>query len=124
MVGWFLTDITTNTNAIDRSLGSIKTWMDITTAAGSGVVMEAIGADFGLRKDGSAESIIGHPGGTSHCWMFVESVSQIVEGYATTTGADLFEVGTFDAATVGGLSIPVAMRHQYNYPNMNSLLAR
>lgn len=104
LMGAFLQDLTINTNAPDRSLGDVDIWTNITSGGGDGALVEIISSatDYGLRLDGSAVTVIGHPGGDSHAFHAVETLSSVYEGNITNTNVDFFEILTFDAAAVVG----------------------
>ena len=106
LIGYLKSGATLNTNATDRSLGSTGSWTNITTAGGAGAIFEVVdtGSDnsFGIRKDGSSETVTGFVGGSAHCWFFCESAASVVEGNIDSTLVDFYEVGTFDSGGVSG----------------------
>ena len=114
-VDWFLLGYVTaeaifNVNAVNVSLGSINSWIDraaLPAGATGGfyeVANNAGAAAYGLRKNGSAESIltnaVNHPWGMVAC-----DASQLVEGRIASTDIDFFVVGHSFVAAAG-----VAMR--------------
>lgn len=99
LVGYLKAGATLNTNAPDRSLGSTGSWLDLTALPSGAVggiyeISGAVNANYGLRKNGSAESILRRH--RDHAWGLVEcDGSQIVEGQISSTTIDFFEIGYF-----------------------------
>lgn len=102
LVGYFTTDSTFFTNAVDKSTGSVDTWtdMDISSDTGSDT---AIGAHFeittmstynmSLRKNGSTDARI-----TNHVYTHAGAMigvdgSEICEGYRSSTNGKFYLVG-------------------------------
>lgn len=102
LVGYLKSGAVLNTNALDRSLGSTGSFVDLTAlpAGAIGGIYEVINtsaaADWGLRKNGSSESIL-HT--QRHGWSIPEAdASQLVEGQIAATTQDFFEIGHFTSA--------------------------
>lgn len=101
LVGYFGSDSVFFTNAVDKSLGSTGSWLDIDISADTGgdtaigAIFEAIGppATFGFRKNGSSDDR-----GSLFIWRHVWSVigvdgSEICEGKISDLSVDFFLVG-------------------------------
>ena len=108
LVGYVTDGATFKTNADDKSLGTIDTWLDIdcSTEAPSAAMLffevqrPTAAGYYGLRKNGSAEDIYYYC--RQHASAFVEcDTSQIVEGKIGATEVDFFLVGYAEAAAVG-----------------------
>lgn len=103
--GYFTTDATFNSNAVDKSLSTTGSWTDInistdTTGTAVGAFIEKIhGGSFsrfwGLRNNGSTDNRTNESSTASnHIWGFVGvDGSEILEGYVETTEVDFFLVG-------------------------------
>lgn len=96
LVGYVTSGATFLTNATDLSLTQTNQWLDLSPlpsgASGGFVEVHGLtGYDYGLRKDGSSESIIYNHCG--HVWGIVEAGSQVIEGYIANTAVDFFLVG-------------------------------
>ena len=102
-VGYFTAGFTSNTNAIDVSLGSTGSYIDL-TALGTGAigacyeVIRTSGAGYGtkwnIRKDGtSGDEYVN--ASWERSLAIIESSSLICEAKIETTGVDMFEMGYF-----------------------------
>lgn len=111
LVGYITDGATFNTNATDVSLGTTDSWLDL-AALPAGAVMgfiEVTGdqSNFGLRKNGSSEEILGMT--DQHLWAFVEcDASYIIEGKIASTTTDFFVVGYATAPTAPTITISAA----------------
>jgi len=92
-----------NTNATDLSLSTTGSWLDL-SALPAGVmgfieVTSSAAYAFGLRKNGSAETI--YYDVYKHCWACMEcDASQLIEGKIENVAVDFFEVGHAEAGAV------------------------
>jgi len=97
LIGYITDGCTFNTNATDVSLGSTGSWQDLPALPADSImgfieVNASVGADYGLRKNGSSEEI--YLMAAYHPWAFVEcDASYIIEGKIADTGIDFFVVG-------------------------------
>lgn len=114
LAGYIKSAATLDTNATDLSLGTTGSWLNLSslpTGATGGfieIVTSANTQNYGLRKDGTAESIIHRPVGR-HNWGFVEAAALIVEGRIDNLNVDFFLVGYAEAAA-GDSVVPQTMR--------------
>lgn len=107
--------IKTGANAVfldaftDLSLGATGNWIDLATLPvdATGAFIEVyytttITYNYGLRKDGSTENILGNA--SYHVYSFVESLNRVVEGQISNTNVDFFLVGytTTPPSTISG----------------------
>ncbi|MEW6606073.1 MAG: hypothetical protein AB1414_01295 [bacterium] len=101
LVGYFGSDASFFTNAVDKSLSSSGTWLDIDISADTGIdtaigaifeVTGAVSANWGIRKNGSSDSRIKDVDSHGAAIIGVDS-SEICEGYVSTTTAGYFLVG-------------------------------
>jgi len=99
LIGYITQDTTFFTNATDKSIGA-GVWTDIDCSSEAPkadyLVFEVIGggvvADYGFRKNGSAENVVAHC--NDHAWAVVEcDENQIVEGWVGNAAVDFFLVG-------------------------------
>jgi hypothetical protein len=104
LIGYITDGVTFNTNATDMSLESTGSWLDLSALPSDNemgiieIIANATDLDYGLRKNGSSETIYGYVG-WMHTWGIVEcDTSQIIEGKIETTGVDFFLVGYAEAA--------------------------
>jgi len=116
--GWFTSGFTFLTNATDLSLGSTGAWTDLSAlpAGATGAILEATNSsasNYGLRKDGSSESILQRG---RHSLGLIEALALVVEGQIASTGTDFwllaYMVGGVDHALVAegfGLGIGEGM---------------
>jgi len=121
LVGYITKDSIFNTNATDLSLGSTGSWIDLSAlpSGATGGFIEVVSTDdayeYGLRKNGSAESIVGDAGqaaygATGHIYGIVEAdASQLIEGQISNTGVDFFLVGYSEAAAAAEAVEPAAI---------------
>ena len=98
LVGYIISDATFNTNATDLSLGTINSWLDLSTLPAGAIggfievyPTETIGYYYSLRKEGSEEEIWRKV--FWHSWGIVEAASRIIEGKINNTNLDFFLVG-------------------------------
>ncbi len=107
LVGYTMAGATFFTNAVDKSLSSTNTWVDIDISADTGadtaigVIVEIDGAwekNWGLRMNGSTDTRVMHG---RHTWAIIGvDGSEKFEGYVTSTSADFFVIGYItDGAT-------------------------
>lgn len=95
-----------NANAIDRSTGTTGSYVDMAALPAGAIagIYEATttsGAKYNLRKKGSAHDRYLYL--QTHQWFVVAcDASQIVQQKIDSTTVDIYEVGSFDAAIVGG----------------------
>ena len=106
--GYMTAGATFNLNATDLSLGGADSWTDLTAlpAGGTGGFIEVISTStnhlFGLRKDDTAEALIGNAAGYRHTFGMVEAdATRIIEGNINNTAVDFFLVG-YSTAAAGG----------------------
>jgi len=130
LIGYVTDGATFNMNATDLSLGVTGAWTDLAALpAGScmgfiNVWTPAHERYYGLRKGGSAETIVGDTHDT--VWAYVEcDASQIIEGIIETTVVDFWLVGYAEGpgvqqfiltitATPGGTTDPAPGNWLYN----------
>lgn len=97
LVGYITDGCTFNINATNVSLGSTDSWIDLTALPTDAVmgfieVSTTSVANYGLRKNGSAEEI--YLDAKNHHWAFVEcDASYIIEGKIAHTSVDFWLVG-------------------------------
>lgn len=100
--GYVKSGATLNTNATDLSLGSTGSWIDLSALPAGAVggfieVYASFVYQYGLRKNGSAETILADA--PRHPWGMVEcDGSQLIEGQIENVGVDFFLVGYAEAA--------------------------
>jgi len=96
------TNVTMNTNAIDRSLTTTAAWTDLTALPAGALTgfYEMQGGFSGLRKNGESDEHYGQCA-SWRGWIVECDGSQLVEGKIDTTAADFWERGyAEDEATV------------------------
>lgn len=111
LVGFITDGATFYTNATNVSLNTTNAWTDLTTLP-VGAVMgfyEVISGvytqNFGLRRNGTTESIIMGPAGEQHAWGIVAcDTSRIVEGNIDNRAVDFFLVGYANSPSTADIS--------------------
>lgn len=105
LTGYVTDGATFYTNALDRSLGSTGTWIDLTALpANTGMGFYNVHAfthpgsyEYGLRKNGSSENL--YEVAARMNWAFVECDSSwTVEGKTGHTSVDFYLIGYSEAA--------------------------
>ena len=101
LTGYTTAGVTFFTNAVDKSLGTVNTWVDIDISADTGsdtatvAIIEVVAtADryYGFRKNGSTESILQDP--VRHAWAIVEvDANETLEGQVEDVAVDFFLIG-------------------------------
>ncbi|MFQ5908897.1 MAG: hypothetical protein ACE5JE_08770 [Thermoplasmata archaeon] len=100
LTGYTTSGVTFFTNAVDKSLGSTGSWVDIDISGDTGAdtaigaIVEIDGAwteDFGLRMKGSSDNRVAHG---RHTWAIVGvDGGEVFQGNITATTIDFFVVG-------------------------------
>lgn len=103
LMGYITKESTFITNATNLSLVGTGSWIDLAAlpAGGTGGFIEVIMGDetqnYGLRENGSGETILGRS--MDHMWGMVEADgSRLIEGQISNTNVDFFLVGYSEAA--------------------------
>jgi hypothetical protein len=97
LTGYITDGCTFNTNATDVSLDSTGSWQDLPALPDNSVMgfieaIASVGADYGLRKNGSSEEI--YEMAAYHPWAFVGcDADGIIEGKIGDTAVEFFVVG-------------------------------
>lgn len=102
LTGYVTKDAVFNTNALDRSLGSTGSYIDLTALPAGALfgLYEVVSSDdsysFHLRTNGSSEDYSTKRCSYGHDWaMIAPDASLLVEGRISNTGLDFFESGYF-----------------------------
>lgn len=112
------------TNALDYSLSTTNAWVDLTALpSGIGAIIEVYNGqytsyNYGLRKNGSSENIVGKE--SFHSWAIVEcDAQQIIEGYIDNLSTDFFLIGYLKGVQIlevtGSLSFTLTPTYEVKF---------
>lgn len=107
LVGYITDGCTFILNATDLSLGATGSWLDLDALPDNAIMgfIEVIGGfnAFGLRKNGSGETIVTQA--YDHPWAFVEcDEDQLIEGNISNLNTDFFLVGYAEVPAEAGIA--------------------
>ena len=106
LLGYITDGITTYTNAIDYSLGTINTWLDLTALPVTAVMgcfeLASPSYDYrdGFRKNGSAENIVRNTNAKYQAIVECDA-NRLTQGYITNLDVDFWLVWYATAPPVG-----------------------
>lgn len=115
LIGYVTANVTINTNASDRSMGSTGSYADLTalpSGAIAGIYEICASAQYSWDQRENGTSLVYYYDAYLHSWNVVKcDASRVVEGKIENVDVDFYEIGYFSSGSAPSNNIMAAVSH-------------